>query len=83
MGLTGFLQKLDAWHIYDHKTSLYYIVKRVKEFTMEMAAKNSTPFLHQNLYRSYTPQCIVSVNDRLFQFFRSSVLFIFEDRKLP
>ncbi|KAI1159644.1 hypothetical protein F5B18DRAFT_655445 [Nemania serpens] len=52
--------KLDAWHVYDPKTSLYYILNRVKEFTMEMATKNSTPFLHQDLYRMYTPQCIVS-----------------------
>lgn len=37
---------------------------------MEMATKNSTPFLHQDLYRMYTPQCIVSVNNHLFQFFR-------------
>ncbi|KAI1148881.1 hypothetical protein F4825DRAFT_76212 [Nemania diffusa] len=50
---------LQAWHAYDPKMPLHYILNRVKGFTEEMATKNSTPFLHQQLYRHYTPQCIV------------------------
>ncbi|KAI1118262.1 hypothetical protein F5Y14DRAFT_257652 [Nemania sp. NC0429] len=52
--------QLEAWHIYDPRTSLYYVLHRVKEFTVEMATKNSTPFLHRGLYHMYTPQSIVS-----------------------
>ncbi|KAI1124552.1 hypothetical protein F5Y10DRAFT_249104 [Nemania abortiva] len=52
--------KFEAWHAYDTKTPLYYILNRVKEFPREMATKSSTPFIHQHLYHNYTPQCIIS-----------------------
>ncbi|KAI1169752.1 hypothetical protein F4777DRAFT_596019 [Nemania sp. FL0916] len=51
---------IDPWLVHDPKSSIHYIVNRVKRFTEEMAAKNSTPFLHKYLYREHTPACIVS-----------------------
>ncbi|GAW14269.1 hypothetical protein ANO14919_036690 [Xylariales sp. No.14919] len=52
--------KLDTWHAYDPKTPLYYILNRVKEFTGELAAKNTTPFIHGYLYHNHKPQCMIS-----------------------
>ncbi|KAI1310717.1 hypothetical protein F5Y03DRAFT_26402 [Xylaria venustula] len=52
--------ELDLWHAYDPKTALYYILNRVKAFTVEMAKENTTPFIHMNLYRAYKPRCIMS-----------------------
>ncbi|KAI0966177.1 hypothetical protein F4678DRAFT_302904 [Xylaria arbuscula] len=52
--------ELDLWHAYDPKTALYYILNRVKSFTVEMAEQNTTPFIHMNLYRTYKPRCILS-----------------------
>ncbi|KAI0102301.1 hypothetical protein GGR51DRAFT_527770 [Nemania sp. FL0031] len=52
--------KIESWHTYDSKTTLYYILNRVKEFPKEMATKSSTPFIHEHLYHDYTPQCIIS-----------------------
>ncbi|KAI1758292.1 hypothetical protein F4782DRAFT_19679 [Xylaria castorea] len=52
--------KLDAWHAYDSKTPLYYILNRVKGFVGEMATKNTTPFIHERLYDDCKPQCIIS-----------------------
>ncbi|KAI0908255.1 hypothetical protein F4823DRAFT_625739 [Ustulina deusta] len=52
--------QLDSWNAYDPKTPLYYVLNRVKGFTAEMAAKNTTPFIHGHLYREYRPRCIMS-----------------------
>lgn len=51
---------VQPWHLYDPKTPLHYTVSRVKGFTKEVATQNSAPFLHRYLYRSNTPQCILS-----------------------
>ncbi|KAI0449894.1 hypothetical protein F5B21DRAFT_492898 [Xylaria acuta] len=52
--------QLDASHAYDPKTPLHYILNRVKGFTGEMATKNATPFMHEQLYRDCKPKCIIS-----------------------
>ncbi|KAJ3577958.1 hypothetical protein NPX13_g2609 [Xylaria arbuscula] len=51
---------IESWHAYDPKTPMYYILNRVKGFILEMAEKNSTPFLHEYLYHEYKPTCIMS-----------------------
>ncbi|KAI0429325.1 hypothetical protein F5Y09DRAFT_310516 [Xylaria sp. FL1042] len=51
---------LSPWQAYDPKTSLYYILNRVRAFTVEMAGKNTTPFIHERLYFAYRPRCIMS-----------------------
>ncbi len=65
----GFQQQLDSWNAYDPKTPLYYVLNRVKGFTAEMAAKNTTPFIHGHLYREYRPRCIMSVSSSWIRFF--------------
>ncbi|TGJ79089.1 hypothetical protein E0Z10_g9674 [Xylaria hypoxylon] len=52
--------KVDNWNAYDPKTPLYFILNRVKGFTGELAAKNTTPFIHRHLYHDYKPQCVIS-----------------------
>ncbi|KAK9780257.1 hypothetical protein SCAR479_02894 [Seiridium cardinale] len=51
---------IDAQYIYDPTTPLHYVINRVKDFTTDMATQSATPFLHQRLYREYTPPCILS-----------------------
>ncbi|KAK6063153.1 hypothetical protein SCUP515_12679 [Seiridium cupressi] len=51
---------IDAQYIYDPTTPLHYVINRVKDFTTDMATQTATPFLHQRLYRDYTPPCILS-----------------------
>lgn len=48
------------WHLYDPTTPLHHIVTRVKGFIVDVATRNSTPFLHRYLYRDHTPSCILS-----------------------
>ncbi|KAI1826987.1 hypothetical protein F4861DRAFT_463769 [Xylaria intraflava] len=57
----AFCARFGPWNLYDPTTSLFYIVNRVKEFSAEIAARNTTPFLHRRLYHDYMPQCILSV----------------------
>lgn len=51
---------VQPWHLYDPKSPLHSTVNRVKQFTKDVATENSAPFLHRYLYRSHTPQCILS-----------------------
>lgn len=55
-----FQDDVQPWHLYDPKTPLHYTVNRVKAFTKEVATKSSAPFLHRYLYKSNTPQCILT-----------------------
>lgn len=51
---------MEPWHLYDSKTSLHYVVNRLKGFATDIATQNATPFLHRYLYRDYTPPCVLS-----------------------
>ncbi|KAK5316239.1 hypothetical protein LTR70_006407 [Exophiala xenobiotica] len=66
--MADFCEHIESWRLYDSKTPLHYIVTRVKGFTIDVATRNATPFLHRYLYRDHTPQCILSC-------FTASVLY--------
>ncbi|KAK9423954.1 putative Zn(2)-C6 fungal-type domain-containing protein [Seiridium unicorne] len=58
--MSSFCNYIDAQYFYDPTTPLHYVINRVKDFTTDMATQSATPFLHQRLYRDYTPPCILS-----------------------
>ncbi|KAI0396607.1 hypothetical protein F5Y17DRAFT_455885 [Xylariaceae sp. FL0594] len=51
---------IKPWHAFDPTSTLYFVVNRVKGFVSELGARNALPFLHRYLYRSHTPECMVS-----------------------
>jgi hypothetical protein len=56
-----FDEDMEPWRIYDPKSTIHYIIQRVKAYVTDIATRNATPWLHRALYRSYTPSCIVSL----------------------
>lgn len=57
--LTSLQGVLEPWMLYDPKTPLYNVLKHIKGFTADAAARNATPFMHRYLYRDHTPSCIL------------------------
>ncbi|KAH6693751.1 hypothetical protein F5X68DRAFT_46838 [Plectosphaerella plurivora] len=47
-----------AWHQYEPRTPLHFILGRVKSFAKNMADHNATVFMHRTLYLESMPSCI-------------------------